>query len=76
MIVIGLAKHAATVLADPQDCFGLGGGQAVPDVDGHQPQLVVAQLVDTTQDGVVIAPVDAVTHDHVVSGRPQLVGQQ
>ena len=39
-------EHAATVLAEPQDGVGVGVGEAVTDVDGHQPQLVVAEFVE------------------------------
>ena len=51
-------------------------GEPVTDVDGHQPQLVEAELVETAQDRVVIGSVGAVARDHFVAGGPQFVGQQ
>jgi hypothetical protein len=42
-------EHPATVLTEPLDGVSVGGGEAVTDVDGHQPQLVDVELVDMTQ---------------------------
>jgi len=42
-------EHPTTVLTEPLDGVRVGGGEAVTDVDGHQPQLVDVELVDMTQ---------------------------
>ena len=54
VLVIAGGEHAAAVLAEPHDRFGLGGGEPVTDVDGHQPELVVVELVETAQNRVVV----------------------
>ena len=69
-------EHPATVLAEPQDGVGVGVGEAVTDVDGHQPQLVVVEFVESAQDRVVLATADPVARGHLVAGGPQLVGEQ
>ena len=56
VLVIARGEQPATVLAESARCLGLGIGEAVTDVDGQQPQLVVAELVDVAQDGVVVGP--------------------
>ena len=61
-------EHSATVLAEPHDGVGIGGGETVTDVDGHQPQLVVVEFVDVTQYRVVVAPVVPVARGHLVAG--------
>ena len=62
-------------MVGPRDGGRVGGGQAVPDVDGHQPQLVMIELVETAQDRVVIGSVGPVARRHVVAGGPQLIHQ-
>ncbi len=69
-------EHPATVLPEPHDGVDVGGAEAVTDIDGHQPQLVVVELVETAQDRVVAAPVGPIAGGHFVARRPQLVGEQ
>jgi len=75
VLVVAGGEQPSAALAEPADRCGFGIGEAVPDVDGQQPQLVVAQLVDMTQDRVVAVAAGAVARDHVVAGRPQFFGQ-
>ena len=76
VLMVAGGEHAAAVLPEPHDRIGVGIGEAVTDVDGHQPQLVVAQSVETAQDRVVVAPAGPVTRGHVMARCPQLVGEQ
>ncbi len=69
-------EHPATVLSEPHDGLGLGFGETVTDVDGHQPHLVVVEFVESAQDRVVLGTADPVARGHLVAGGPQLVGEQ
>jgi hypothetical protein len=76
VLVIASGEHPATVLAEPPDGIRVGGSEAVADIDGHEPQLVVAEFVDMAQHRVVVAAVGPVSRDHFEPGCAQLVGQQ
>ena len=76
VLVITRGEHATTVLAEPPDGVGVSGCEAITDVDRHQPQLVVAELVEPAEDRVAVGTVGPVTRGHVVAGRPQLARQQ
>ena len=70
ILVVAGGEYAAAVLAEPHDRFGVCGGEPVSDVDGHQPELVVVQLVEAAQNGIVGPLRPAVARDHVVARGP------
>jgi hypothetical protein len=69
-------EDPATVVAEPHHRGGIGFGEAVTAVDGQQPQLVIIELVDVTEYGVVAASIDPVSCDNLVAGGPKHLGQQ
>ncbi len=70
ILVVAGGEHTSAVLAKANNRFGFGIRQPVTDVHRHQPQLVVVQLVNTTEHRVVAATVGAVTGDHIVARTP------
>ena len=71
--MVARGQHPAAVLPEAHDGVHLGVGEAISDVDGHQPQLVVVESVEPAQDGVVAG--DAVARGDVMAGDAQFVSQ-
>ncbi len=54
--MIASGQHTAASFPEPRQCVGLGGGEAVTDVDGEKPDLVEAEIDEVGQDRIVTGP--------------------
>ena len=75
VLVVTGGENPSAVLAEPHDGVGVGGTESIPDVDGHQPELIEVQLVEAAQNRIVTATLIAVARGHLMAGGPQLVGE-